>query len=203
MDRDDLILRAIAEGATTSAEVANRAGLTPASVWRGLRHLIRAGQVFSPTWAVYRLTASGKRVLAMPEREPSAAPEGTDELAGQRSAAVSAIGVPDPQSSSSRVVAAAELGAHPESGDLPGSLAPTEGQPMVPTWLRRLGLGALAVGSVALLYLVARPSASTPPEAPAPQPQPLGWPYTGWPGAGLYTGWPGAGSYTGWPGAGL
>ncbi len=185
MDRDDLILRAIAEGATTSAAVAARTGLTPASVWRGLRHLSRTGHVFSPTWAVYRLTASGERVLALPAGDPSAASEGTEELAGRRSAAASAIGVPDPQSPSRRVVASAELRAHPESGDLPASLAPTEGQPMVPTWLRRLGLGALVVGTVALLSLVTQPSESIRPDPPAPPSSPLGWPYTGWPGSGL------------------
>jgi hypothetical protein len=70
MDRDDLLLRAIAEGATSSAALAVRTSLSPASVWRGLRRLVAAEYVFSPARGVYRLTASGERVL-----EPTGAPE--------------------------------------------------------------------------------------------------------------------------------
>jgi hypothetical protein len=86
MERDDLLLRAIAEGATKSAALAERTGLSPASVGRGLRRLIASGHVFSPARGVYRLTSSGEHVLASPGRgaapavpAPQAAPEPTEQ----------------------------------------------------------------------------------------------------------------------------
>jgi DNA-binding IclR family transcriptional regulator len=54
MDRDDLLLRAIAEGATTSAALAARTGLSPASVWRGLRRLMGSSQGLAAGWRHYR-----------------------------------------------------------------------------------------------------------------------------------------------------
>jgi hypothetical protein len=39
MDRDDLILRGIADGATNPAALEARTGLTHATVWRGLHQL--------------------------------------------------------------------------------------------------------------------------------------------------------------------
>lgn len=154
MERDDLLLRAIAEGATSSAALAERTGLSPASVWRGLRRLMASEYVFSPTRGIYRLTASGERVLAPHGGDPAAAVGRIPSDAGLEPP----VTVSTPQRdlrASSRQAGAATL----------------------PTWLVGSALVALGVGVVALLAIVARPSAPVPPSVtPA---SPAAWPYDG------------------------
>jgi biotin operon repressor len=75
MYRDDLILQGLAAGASSTATLAEHAGISTASVWRGLYRLRQAGQVFSPVRGVYRLTPSGAALLVLPDRVPPVALE--------------------------------------------------------------------------------------------------------------------------------
>jgi hypothetical protein len=75
MYRDDLILQGLAAGASSTATLAKMTGISTASVWRGLRRLMQADQVFSPVRGVYRLTPSGAALLVLPDRVPPAALE--------------------------------------------------------------------------------------------------------------------------------
>ncbi len=173
MDRDDRLLRAIAEGATSSAALAERTGLSPASVWRGLHRLSGSGYVFSPTRGVYRLTAVGARVLA-----PSGAPDPSSDPAVQESpagtfVAARAPALPAQEDSAPTIAPQPE----PKRTPPPGDGAPAENGARMPDWLRWSGLVALGVGVVAFLYAVAQPPAPAPP--PAVPPQPVGWPYNG------------------------
>ncbi len=71
MDRDDQLLRGIADGATSPAALEERTGLTHATVWRGLHRLEESGHVFSPARSVYRLSALGQTALSLPRQEPA------------------------------------------------------------------------------------------------------------------------------------
>ena len=74
MERDELLLRGLSDGATSTVKLAERSGLPPSTVHRGLRHLIKTGHVFSPRYSVYRLTGLGQTVAGAPGSTPAAAP---------------------------------------------------------------------------------------------------------------------------------
>ena len=74
MDRDELLLRALGDWATGTVELAERSGLPPSTVHRGLRHLVRSGHVFSPRYSVYRLTGLGQTVAGHLGSTPAVAP---------------------------------------------------------------------------------------------------------------------------------
>ncbi len=178
MDRDDLLLRAIAEGATTSAALAARTGLSPASVWRGLRRLIGSGHVFSPARGVYRLTASGERVLGLPGGEPPAAPGQATHHTGPGSLVASSVPEQDPDPAARHAGGpTAEPRPAPERTELLGSRTWTEGRATVRAWLVGGALVALGVGFLALRARVARTAAPAPPAASPPLP--AAWPYNG------------------------
>ena len=181
MDRDDLLLRAIADGATTSAEVADRTGITPSSVWRGLRHLVGTGHVFSPARGVYRVTALGARVLALPDREPSTTSERPRDRVDRGSLVDSSVSAPEPGPATRQAPPTAETEPDPERTEPEGS-ARAEGRSTVRAWLVGSALVALGVGVIALLSGVARPAAPAPPAAAPPLSG--GWPYNGWQGWG-------------------
>ena len=84
MNRDDLLLRGLADGATSPAALTDRTGLTLSSVKRGLRHLSTTGHVFSPARGTYRLTTLGATVLARPEQDPPAAASRSVDRADDR-----------------------------------------------------------------------------------------------------------------------
>ena len=166
MERDDLLLRGIAEGATSSAALAARTGLSLASVWRGLHRLIGSGHVFAPTRGAYRLTALGAQVLA-----PSAGPDPTSDPADRESAVRVGATAQAPDA------LASEAGAATIEPPPPGSGASAEGRATVPAWLRWSGLVALGAGVVAVLFAAARPPA---PATPAAVPsRSAAWPHSG------------------------
>jgi hypothetical protein len=178
MDRDDLLLRAIAEGATTSAALAARTGLSPASVWRGLRRLMGSSHVFSPTRGVYRLTASGELVLTLPGGEPPAAPGRATHHTGPESLVASSVPQQDPDPAARHAGGpTAEPRPAPEQTELPGSRTWTERRATVRAWLVGGALVVLGVGAIALLAAVARPPAPAPPAVIPPPP--AAWPYSG------------------------
>jgi hypothetical protein len=74
MNRDELLLRGLSDGATSTVELAERSGLPPSTVHRGLRHLIKSGHVYNPTYSVYRLTGLGQSVASDLGSTPSAGP---------------------------------------------------------------------------------------------------------------------------------
>jgi biotin operon repressor len=84
MYRDDLILQGIEAGATSTATLAERTGMSPATVWRGLQRLMGSGHVFSPVRGVYRVTASGAAALGLSDGEPPAVPEQPTLAAGDQ-----------------------------------------------------------------------------------------------------------------------
>ena len=74
MERDDKILQVLAEGPARTAEIAERSGLSPAAVKRGLGHLKEAEYIYAPTRGVYRLTGralSEAAASVQPERPPA------------------------------------------------------------------------------------------------------------------------------------
>ena len=159
MERDDLLLHALAEGATGSAALAARTGLSPASVWRGLRHLMDTGHVFSGTRGVYRLTPLGEAVLAALSGTGGAGPARMTHETGPGSPVVASIPEPD-------------------HGAAAGAVAAVWGDRVpVGIWLVGGALVALGVGVIAHLATVARRPAPAPP--PVPPPAPIGWPYSG------------------------
>jgi hypothetical protein len=159
MERDDLLLRAIAEGSTSSAALAGRTGLSPASVWRGLRRLTASEYVFSPVRGFYRLTASGERVLAAPGGEPADARDGR------------------PPSTSPGALVAPSIPERDRGVSSGQASVPTDGPATVPAWLVGGGLVALGVGIIALVVALARRLAPAPP--PVVPPTPAAWPSDG------------------------
>jgi len=169
MDRDDLLLRAIAEGATTSAALAARTGLSPASVWRGLRRLMGSSHVFSPARGVYRLTASGERVLALPGGEPPAAPGRATHHTGPESLVASSVPEQDPDPAARHAGGpTAEPRPAPERTELPGSRTWTERRATVRAWL---------VGGVRWSRSASGPSRSSPPSLGRPSRPRRRWPH--------------------------
>ena len=83
MYRDDLILQGLATSATSTATLAKRTGLSPASVGRGLQRLMEAGQVFSPVRGRYRLTAAGEALLRPADGDPAGTPAHAAEPASE------------------------------------------------------------------------------------------------------------------------
>ena len=139
MYRDDLILQGIAAGASSTATLAEHAGISTASVWRGLRRLRQSGQVFSPVRGIYRLTPSGAALLVLPDRVPPAA---LDPSAG------AADDQPLAEPESLITPAASQTGPrdrhdateHDDAAVAPASVAITG----------RFGYGAIALGGVVI-----------------------------------------------------
>ena len=82
MERNDLILQALADGPAGSAALVARTGLPPSTVKRALRHLLAGDYVFASGPARYRLTARGRAVSPEP-----AAPMDREATATARTAA--------------------------------------------------------------------------------------------------------------------
>lgn len=143
MTRDELLLAALAGGATTTAALMDATGVIERTCRYGLSHLIAVGYVWSPERGHWRLTEAGRAIAAT--------------LPG-----VAAMGPPAPESialpvdEGGTVIAAdtAELALSPEEPPgAPGSF-----------WWTLAGI------AVAVVLAIARRSASSPPPVPPPAP---------------------------------
>lgn len=187
MYRDDLIIQGLAAGATSTATLAKRSGLSTASVGRGLQRLMMSGRVFSPLRGVYRLTASGQALLGQPDQERPALPEPSAETASDQS-----LLKPEPLVTS---------GSHQGGPDeQPGTMEhhDADAVPASPALARRFdwrafGVGAaIVLGGLAfarLLHAVLRPRQVAPPLEEPGQPAasgsfPLGIGPTWWAATG-------------------
>lgn len=70
MTIDERVLLILADGPSSTAELATALGAPPRSVRRRLRRLIRDGYVFSPERGRYRLTRVGRLVMDADPGEP-------------------------------------------------------------------------------------------------------------------------------------
>ncbi len=172
MNRDDLLLGGIADGATSPAALTDRTGLTLSSVKRGLRHLITTGHVFSPARGTYRLTTLGATVLARPEQDPPAGASRSVDRAADRppveprprviamgaSATTTSVARPASPSSASTVARPAFV--------VGGVLVPADGLSHV------IGAATL-VGSGSKVTSLERPASPSSASTAAPRPVPV------------------------------
>ncbi len=173
MYRDDLILRAIAGGASSTATIAEYTGISTASVWRGLHRLMESGHVFSPVRGVYRLTASGAALLGEAERAMPAPADRSAEAAEVRPTTVS------PGRGQSGPGERHDAVERPQGDTVPAPAATVWGI----DWRDIVALGIIVLGAVALAVLAVRwsvPARPVPPE----QPPQLGGYRPPWPGIG-------------------
>ena len=173
MYRDDLILRAIAAGATSTATIAERTGISTASVWRGLHRLIGSGHVFSPVRGIYRLTDSGAALLGLADGERPAAAERSEEAAEDRPPSVS------PGRGQSGPGERHDALHQPQDDAAPTSAATAWGL----DWRAIVALGVIVLGALALAVRALRWSVPAPPVPPEQPPQ-LGGYRPPWPGIG-------------------
>ncbi|HUZ02377.1 MAG TPA: hypothetical protein VNF71_02820 [Acidimicrobiales bacterium] len=158
MTRDELLLTALLGGDASTVVLAVAAGRSERAARYGLRHLVKTGLVWSPERGRWRLSEAGRAIAATITQPPAApaetlAPDAADYASTNPQAAVT--------HSSDAQTASAAGGAW-----------------SVPAWL--WALGAIVLGAVALVSLVARPPTDAAPEPPSPAPLPGGWPYTDW-----------------------
>jgi len=148
--RDEQILRALADGAVSTADLAQRTGLSVRAVQRGLHHLSRTGHVFSPERGAYRL--AGHEVgPTVREAGPAPAPR-----AGVRPASPSA-GTP-PAHRRPRAVAPPRPLAPAPPDPTSTRVAATTPPPLV----RRLIVSAAPAGPEAAIGLPEPPAALHP-----------------------------------------
>ncbi|MBF6607084.1 MAG: hypothetical protein IVW53_16110 [Chloroflexi bacterium] len=194
--RDELILRALADGATRTVEVAARSGLPRETVRRGLLHLIKAGHVYSPEYSSYHLSALGQTVAdglrstagqpaarrpARPPQPARQADDGLSHVIGPGSQAGSGSKVTTPTSAATTPVAPQSSPARSSTAARPpfvvgGVLVPDDGFSHVidgslplPTSAPR----AIATTDV-VTTSVARPASRPRSSTAAPRPAPIG-----------------------------
>lgn len=152
MTRDELLLAALAAGATSTAGLMRATGVRERSCRYGLSRLIGAGYAWSPARGRWQLTEAG-RAIAVTLPSVSAA-ERPDPESGAR---------PPAEGGSATAAETTELA--PPPGSPPG--APTS------FWW------TLAAIAAAVALALAQRSATAPPTPPATAPPTL-WPYDGW-----------------------
>ena len=158
MTRDELLLTALLGGDASTVALAGAAGRSERAARYGLTHLVKIGYVWSPERGRWRLTEAG-RAIAATMSQPAAAPA----EAHAREASDHASAAPQPA-----VQRLSDAQTASPAGDTW----------RVPGWL--WGLGAIILGTVALVSFGTRPPTDATPEPPSPAPLPGGWPYTDW-----------------------
>lgn len=152
MTRDELLLAAMAAGATTTAALSSATGVTERTCRYGLSHLIAIGYAWSPERGRWRLTDAGRAIAATLPSLSAADPPATESTAL-------------PANESETVVAAHAAQPASVSGDAPSTHASL--------WWTLAGIAA------AVVLALARRSAAMPPPTP-PSAPPAVWPYDGW-----------------------
>lgn len=152
MTRDELLLAAMAAGATTTAALMGATGVTERTCRYGLSHLITVGCVWSPERGRWRLTDAGQAIAATLPSLSAAEPPAAESTAL-------------PMTESGTVVAA--HAAQPALLPKDPSGTPTS------FWWTVAGIAA------AVVVALARRSAGAPPPL-APSAPPTVWPYDGW-----------------------
>lgn len=152
MTRNELLLAALAAGATSTAALVRATGVGERSCRYGLSHLVAAGYAWSPERGRWRLTEAGRAIAATLPGLPAAGP-------------------PD---AASVVLPAGEGGT--ATGAKTTELAPPPEKPSgtpASFWWTLAGIAA------AVVLALARRSATSPPPPP-PSTPPTIWPYDGW-----------------------
>ena len=152
MTRDELILAAMAAGATTTVALIGATGVTERTCRYGLSHLITVGYVWSPERGRWRLTDAGQAIAAT----------------------LPSLSAAEPPAAESTTLPVTESGTVVTAHAAQPALLPkdTLGTPASVWW-------ALAGIAGAVVVALTRRSASSPPPAPPPAP-PTVWPYNGW-----------------------
>ena len=152
MTRDELLLAALAAGATTTAALMDATGVTERTCRYGLSHLIAVGYVWSPERGRWRLTETGRAIAAT-----------LPSMAALEPPALESIALPADEGGTVIAADTAEPASLLEDRPgAPGSL-----------WWTLAGI------AVAVVLALARRSATLPPQAP-PSAPPIVWPYDGW-----------------------
>lgn len=152
MTRDELLLAAMAGGATTTAALVRSTGVTERTCRYGLSHLIAVGYVWSPERGRWQLTEAGRAIAAT-----------LPSLAAIERPAPESIALPEDEGGTVIAADTAQPASLPDNpSGTPASL-----------WWTLAGIAA------AVVLAVARRSATWPPPAPPPAP-PIVWPYDGW-----------------------
>jgi len=152
MTRDELLLTALAAGATTTAALVRSTGVTERTCRYGVSHLIAVGHVWSPERGRWRLTEAGRAIAST-----------LPSLAAAERPAAQSVALPVDEGGTVIAADTAELASPAEDPPgAPGSF-----------WWTLAGIGAVVV------LALARRSATLPPSAPPPA-SPIVWPYDGW-----------------------
>ena len=152
MTRDELLLAALAAGATSTAALVRATGVGERSCRYGLSHLVATGYAWSPERGRWQLTEAGRAIAStLPSLSTTARPD------------AESIALPGGEGGAATAAEIAELVPPPED---------PSGTPAALWWM-------LAGIAAAVVLALARRSATAPPPAP-PSPPPTIWPYDGW-----------------------
>jgi hypothetical protein len=152
MTRDELLLAALAAGATTTAALMRSTGVTERTCRYGLSHLIAVGYAWSPERGRWRLTEAGRAIAST-----------LPSLAALERPDAQSVALPVDEGGTVIAADGADLALPPdEPSGTPASL-----------WWALAGIIA------AVVLAIARRSATSPPPAP-PSAPPTVWPYDGW-----------------------
>jgi hypothetical protein len=152
MTRDELLLAAMAAGATTTAALARATSLIERTCRYGLSHLIAVGYVWSPERGRWRLTESGRAIAAT-----------LPSLAAMEWPAPEPVALP------------VDEGGTVITSDTPQPTSLPADAPVTPTslWWTLAGIAA------AVVLTLARQSPTLPPASPPPAPR-IVWLHDGW-----------------------